>query len=586
MTFFSSWLFRLACLALALTAISCGGGGGGGGSKLVYTTDWTNRGRAPTGLSQRVQLFDLQNRLKKSVIVNQDSATTQSVDLSLASGDYRLYVELFSQRDLNGVRTGYLETQLRISGTTTFLSAVGEDPNSVAVTPASATFQVGRSKQFFATGYASPGRAVFFEVDSVTWSTLGGTATVNENGLVFGVAEGQGTVRAQHVPSGLQGSAVFTVEPLNTTQSKWTVMVFLNAANDLHPFATLNVNQMEQVAQNPDVRFVVQWKQSDTVPGNTLFDGTRRYLVKPDLTSHIASELVQDLGDGVDMGVPETMLDFIQWAKTNYPADRYCLVIWNHGNGWLRGPEDELPTRAVSYDYETRNAIQVWELSQAIGSSVLEVVAFDASLMQMVEVAVEIKDRAQFVVGSEESPPGEGYPYHLIFDNFRDNPDGSTLNLTKAFVDGMLEVPAYQSRKITQSVVDTSKLTPLEAALDALADALIANVGSIGSQIQNIRSAAQSYSPTSSRVFRDIDHLCQLMINVISITSIQNAAASVRTALADAVVWEGHNANSPNSNGLSIDFSSGSQFASSASDYALMRFAAATSWNEWLSIAP
>ena len=567
--------------------ISCGGGGGGGGSsRIAYITDWTNRGRAVTGLSQRIQVFDALNRLEQSVIMNQDANGQQQVVLSgLGAGTHRLFVELFSQRNLAGVKTGELETLLTVSGTTTFRSSVGQDPTSIVVTPPNATFQAGRSKQFYATGFVSPGIAVFLQPDSVTWETLGGTAEVNGDGLVFGTSPGPGTVRATDQPSGLQGSAVFTITPLTTTTAKWTVMVFLNAANDLHPFATLNVNQMEKVAQNPDMRFVVQWKQAQSVFPGSSFDGTRRYLVKPDTTSTIVSELLHDMGSGIDMGNAGVLRNFILWAKTNYPAERYCLVIWNHGNGWLRGIDD-LPSRAVSYDDETGNAIQIWEMAQALGGTLFDIVAFDASLMQMVEVADEIRDQTKYVVGSEESPPGEGYPYDFIFDNFRDNPTATTLSLSKAFVDGMLEVPAYQTRKITQSVVDTTKLGALETALDGLADNLILNVATIGPQIQSVRSAAQAYSPTSFRVFRDIDHLCQLLGTTISIPAIQTAAANVRTAFDDAIVWEGHNGNSPNSRGLSIDFSSASQFAPVADEYALMRFASATSWNEWLLIAP
>ena len=571
---------------LTLAMVSCGGGGGGGGGpELLYITDWTNRGRAVTGLSQRIQVFDSQNRLKKSIVMNQDSTSLQQVNLAgIGSGGVRLFVELFSQRDLAGVRTGVIESLVDLGSTSTFRSTVGEDPTSVAVTPASSSFEAGRGKQFYAAGFIG-NRAAFIEADSVTWQTLGGTASVTDTGFVQGESEGNGTVRATHTPTGLQGSGVFTVTAPQTTTAKWTVMVFMNAANDLYPFSVLNMNQMESVAQNEDVRFVVQWKQSKSIFSGSTFDGTRRYLVKPDTTDSIASDLLQDLGGEVDMGNPDYLHDFVQWAKTYYPAERYCLVIWNHGNGWRRDVS-ELPSRAVSYDDETGNAIQIWEMAQALGSNVFDIVAFDASLMQMVEVAVEIKDRAKFVVGSEESPPGEGYPYQLIFDNFRDAPDETTLNLSKAFVDGMLAVPAYASRKITQSVIDTTKLSALETALDGLAGQLIANVGTIGTQVQNIRTAAQSYSPTSFRVFRDIDHLCQLIASNIAITAVQNAANAVRTALADAVVWEGHNSNSSGSNGLSIDFSSGDQFQFSAEDYALMRFANGTQWNEWLAVAP
>jgi hypothetical protein len=594
---FSAIVLRALVLAVIVFAASCGGGGGGAGGSLTYITDWTNRGRAVTGLSQRIQIFDLQNRLKKSVVMNQDSTALQQAQLGgFGKGTFRLFVELFSQRDLGGVRTGYIETLVSIGSSSSFRSSVGEDPTSVGVAPTSAAFQVGHSHQFYATGYVSPGIAAFLEFDSVTWETFGGTATVNDTGLVFGVSQGPGTVRATHQPTGHQGSAIFTVEPLQTTQSKWTVMVFLNAANDLFPFAWLNVNQMESVAQNPDVRFVIQWKSFDNQPSHPSFDGTRRYLVKPDNSpssewggnsgfSDIRSELLQDLGGGIDMGDPDELHSFIQWAKAHYPADRYALVIWNHGNGWRRGPEDQ-PGRAVSYDDETGNAIQIWEMAQALGSHVFDILAFDASLMQMIEVAYEIQDRALFVAGSEESPPGEGYPYHLIFDNFRDNPDATTLALSKAFVDGMLEFPPYATRKITQSIVDTSKLGPLATALDGLADNLIANVAGIGSQVQSIRAAAQSYSPSSTRVYRDIDHLAELIASTITIPEIVTSANGVRTALTDAVVWEGHNQFSANSNGLSIDFSSSSQFAPAADDYALLRFANATRWNEWLLVAP
>jgi hypothetical protein len=64
------------------------------------------------------------------------------------------------------------------------------------------------------------------------------------------------------------------------------------------------------------------------------------------------------------------------------------------------------------------------------------------------------------------------------------------------------------------------------------------------------------------------------------------ATAGVKTAVNDAIVWEGHNANSINSTGLSIDFSSGTTFASSSSDYALMKLALATQWDEFLAVAP
>ena len=52
------------------------------------------------------------------------------------------------------------------------------------------------------------------------------------------------------------------------------------------------------------------------------------------------------------------------------------------------------------------------------------------------------------------------------------------------------------------------------------------------------------------------------------------------------VVWEAHNANSPRSTGLAIDFSPANRFTQFAQDYSLMSLGQATQWDEWLAVAP
>lgn len=590
-------LYARLYLAIAAGCIllGCGGGGGGGGAgALVYQTDWTNRGSGSiTGLSQRVEVFDSLGKLLKSQTVNQDSNGLQEVVIAgIGNGTRHLHIDLFSLRDLQGIQTGELDAWINISGNTAFLTGVGDTVSQVKLTPETATLEVQHSKQFYATGYSSPTKATFVELDAWTWETFGGIATVSQDGVVTGTAQGQGSVRATHNNTGLQGGATITVTPFQSTTSKWTVMVFMNAANDLSQFSMLNIDQMENVAGSPaNVRFVVQWKQAPELGFDTKFDGTRRYLIKPNVANNqIDSELVQDMGESVDMGDPNALNDFLQWSKTYYPADRYVVVIWNHGNGWLAEEGSKIsPTRGVSYDGQSGNFIRTEQLSQALGNDQWDVVAWDASLMQMIEVAFEIKDQAKFVIGSEESPPGEGYPYDLIFDDFRDSPNDTTRNLTKAFVDGMLQYYGGL-RKITQSSIDTSQLDGLATALDTLAGELILNAGTIGPDIDWVRDNTQMYSENIglNRHFRDIYHLCQNIESRLAMyPTIVNASANVRTALSSAVVWEGHNNNSPNSHGISIDFSKGSDFNNgNAQDYALLRFANATRWNEWLQIAP
>ena len=589
--FFMLNRFRLFVFLLgaALTFCGCGGGGGGNSSgTLNAVADWSQFSQPISGNSMQWTLFTPDEIFVQSIAINRDNPGDQSAQITgLDKGLYHLRVELFSNRDLSGSLVGVLDELIAITNSTTYRAAVGEAPASVKVTPANATFKANEGKQFYVALYDAAGEATFAAPGSFTWATFGGVATVDAEGFVQGQSAGSGTVVATHVPSGLQGGATLTIQSTNVTTGKWTILVYMNAANDLYQFSDFNVNQMEQVAGNPDVRFVVQWKQSTDLFSDSTFNGTRRYLVKPDNTGEIASELVQNMGLGVDMGDKSTLLQFINWGKTFYPAQRYCLVIWNHGNGWRRGPERQDPTRAVSYDDQTGNSIQTWELAQALGSNHFDILAWDASLMQMIEVADEVQDNADYIVGSEESPPGKGYPYHLVFDDFRDNPDDTTLNLSKSFVDAMVQF--YQNdgtAKVTQSVIDTNEIPNLVSQIDNLGDELSTNSAALTSIIQNVRANAKSYSPTGGRVYRDLWDVCDRIQSQTGIVSVQNACAATKAAIEAAVKWEGHKASSDGSHGISIDFSSAVQFAPVATDYGNLRFSNETSWNEWLAVAP
>jgi len=579
-----------------LLAAGCGGGGGGGGrADFSAITDWTNFGQPISGNSVKWSLFSLDETPVATLSYNRASAGQQTaVFQDVPSGHYHLRVELYANADLAGSLVGEIDEQIHVGTLKSYIAAVGTPPASIKVTPTSATFKANSGKQFYAAAYNSAQVATFIAPDTVTWQTFGSVASVNEDGFVQGMSAGSGTVVATHGPTSLQGGATLTVQAINVTNSKWTVMVFLNAANDLYKFSDLNVNQMEKVAGNPDVRFVVQWKQSNGfwVDPNDLpsFIGTRRYLVRPDTSNAIASELVQNMGTTIDMGDKQTLLEFVNWTKTFYPAERYCLVVWNHGNGWRRGPEDNRPTRAVSYDDEFGTSIQTWELAQALGSNKFDILAWDASLMQMMEVAYEIQDQAEFIVGSEESPPGAGYPYDLVFGPFRDNPDETTLNLTKNFVDGM--IAAYPGDYITQSVVDASQLPNLATKVSALAQVLIANVADPATitLVQNVRNAAARYprKPASSdfRKYRDLWDVADRLASGTAIPAIATASADVKAAIEAAVKWEDHSPLESGSHGISIDFSPASSFAGIAADYANLRFANDTQWNEWLAVAP
>jgi hypothetical protein len=385
------------------------------------------------------------------------------------------------------------------------------------------------------------------------------------------------------------GGGTTVTPPPPPTKAKWTILVYLNASNDLFPDGDVNVGQMEKAATNAQVNIIVQWKQSKALFPAASFDGTRRYQIISNASSPTQNKLIQDLGAGIDMGNPQTLQQFIAWGKTNYPADRTELILWDHGNGWRTKQQQLRPKgRAFSYDFATGNAIQIWDLKTALAGNTFDTIVFDCSLMQMVEVAYELKPFTQYVVASEESPPAAGYPYDQALGRYRDNPTGTTLTLAESFVDTMLLVPSYVTSPIEESVIDTSKLPAVSTAVDQLAAQLITFNGALATTTQNIRANAQQYDTTVTppRYFFDLFDVAQHYQSMAPQAAVQTAAAAVKTAVQGAVVYEKHNSNSLNSHGLSIDFSPSVGFLPAQGQYNQLDFAAANRWEQWLAFAP
>lgn len=580
---------RVACLALlSCLILACGGGAGGvGGSTFTYVTDWTLRTSPGGGLSQRLTFLDDTGKAVKSFAAERHSEAEETYHIEgVPSGSFVLKIELFSETALQGVNTGILQAPVTVGANSSYKTAVGATSSAVKLLPEQADVQVPESARFYAVASDASGTATFTPPGGFNWQVSGGIGNVSSDGVLLTSHAGNGSVKATQVQSGSFDTSPVSVTANQPRIGKWTILVFLNAANDLYKFSDLNVDQMERAAGNKDVRFVVQWKQTRTRFPDSTFDGTRRYLVQADARAGVSSTPIQDMGAQVDMGNAATLTEFIDWAKTYYPAQRYGLVVWNHGNGWRRRPNDDGITRAVSYDDQTGNSIQIWDLNQALGPTHFDFIAWDASLMQMMEVAYEIRSHTDFVIGSEESPPGEGYPYDTILSAFRDNPDDPSRNLTKSFVDGMLGVSAYTGRKITQSVLDTNALPALRTSVDSLARSLIANHTELQSVIPAVRQDSQAYSQTTTRYYRDLCDVCERLEALSSNSSFKAACAVVRAKISSAVVWEGHNTHSPGSRGVAIDMSPGVNFLSTSLDYGRMVFARDTLWDDWLVTVP
>src|SRR5262249_20656115 len=145
---------------------------------------------------------------------------------------------------------------------------------------------------------------------------------------------------------------------------------------------------------------------------------------------------------------------------------------------------------------QSNNEIQTWEIPQALANlstiQPLDILIFDASLEQMTEVAHEVRNSAKVMVGSEESPPGEGYPYHLWINALKSS-GKNRCDLGQSIVDTF--VGFYPTAdNITQSVLDLTTMDTLASSLDAFAITLQQHTSDQATVIQNARNNVQHFA--------------------------------------------------------------------------------------------
>jgi hypothetical protein len=232
---------------------------------------------------------------------------------------------------------------------------------------------------------------------------------------------------------------------------------------------------MEKLGSTDKVNVVVEVGrmngQSDgDFHGDGDWTGCRRYLVqktdKPG--AGISSPILQTIPD-CDMGDYNHAIDFGKWAMQNYPAQHYMYVLWNHGGGWFKTTPGFTNTKVIAYDDQTKHVIstpQMAKILKALGH--VDVYGSDACLMQMAEVAFEIRGLTDFIVGSEKTEPGSGWDYAAFLKTVYAS-GMSPLEVANAVVDTY--TPQY-SAGATLSTIRSS-------ALDGFVDKLNSFVGAV-----------------------------------------------------------------------------------------------------------
>ncbi len=361
-------------------------------------------------------------------------------------------------------------------------------------------------------------------------------------------------------------------DPTPKSNATWTIMVYMNGDNDLESAAIQDLNEMEQVdLSNTSINVIVMLDRTDGYDNsNGDWKNTRIYEIKYDSATYnnnIISRNIKSSEFGLNencnnvelnMGHKDTLSKFVDFGKTHYQADKYALIIWNHGSGWKSGSSSSTSTslfKAVSLD-ETNSydIIYTSELGEALSGKGLEIIGFDLCYGAMFEVAYELKNHANYMIGSEEEEPADGWEYNIWLESFITSEPYTTEKLIHSIIEGYKTKYSFQS-KMGLAAIKLSEMDNLFSKINSFSSALYNAITVDNTKrdvIKNILMSAQSYNKAGQFSDKNID-IYDMADKILNETDIADTEANqLKTAVSNAIVEKWSHSSVPGSNGLAI----------------------------------
>lgn len=330
-------------------------------------------------------------------------------------------------------------------------------------------------------------------------------------------------------------------EEQGNASDTYTLMLYM-CASDLESecgFATEDLNEIMYGYTAGNLNVIVQtggtaeW-QNTVVAG----DRCQRYRVTED-----GLELVDDSLGMQNMADSATLTDFIQYCSSNYAADHYGLVLWDHGGGVVGG-----------YGYDENfggDSMSLTEMSRALGDASvhLDMLGFDACLMANFETCLMAAPYADYLIASEEPEPGCGWYYTDWIGKLSENCGIPPKRYGRQIIDDYITESGWDSPSMysTLGMFDLQQVTQkLLPALSQFSDDAVQQLSA-----GEYRRISQSRSNTRAVYQSELDHIDLLDY---AQHSQSETADQLEQAVSDCVVYYRETENGSGDNGLSILF--------------------------------
>ena len=173
---------------------------------------------------------------------------------------------------------------------------------------------------------------------------------------------------------------------------------------------------------------------------------------------------------------------------------------------------DENITRSILLDDDSRDFVDNLELKDVFSDfeGKIDIIGFDACLMNMMEVAYQLKDSAKVIVGSEETEPGAGWDYEAILRYLAENPEADNDDISRKIVSSYIDFykKSGSEEGLTLSSIRTDALAHVAECMNSFAYAVLQHEPNIFKTLRNIVDDVEYFSDED--LYFDLFHFVTL----------------------------------------------------------------------------
>ena len=230
-----------------------------------------------------------------------------------------------------------------------------------------------------------------------------------------------------------------------------TLLIYYSGDNNLSNFMKNSIDRISREGSSQNLHLVAQYD------GSSEKDSLRLSMN----TNGQATIHAQNIE--YDMGKAQTLIDFVDWGRKNFPSEKLVLLIFGHGRGVLNVPisdgsifkdSAEATALASSSDDTSKSymdeEVLVRGLKKVLGSKKIDLVIYNSCLMGNLEVMNMFADVATSAIASV-------YPIYVTLKD-GDDPVGRAISIENV-IKNLKEQSSFNSRELAKKMLQNFEET-------------------------------------------------------------------------------------------------------------------------------